>query len=595
MMRNFVCIMMALLLTAGLYCEGHAALKSSKNQGESKPEDAYNPHEDVNDLELPMPNGQKLILRSVPIASNGPFEDKEFNMGLRNLDENRAVYERSMPAYIGAPFQQENMPKEWQGKFPPEEKKNYTYYMIGKYELTNGQWAAVMDEEVEGRPELPKTGISWYDIQDFLRKYNEWLLRNHPDSVPTIDGVPAFVRIPTETEWEYAARWGNPEEQQKNPDFPGLGEDNKVEDFAIFGSRYDDKMPIGSRLPNKLGIYDMAGNVAELVQSGFRFPVARNISGVRITTPHGSEGGLVRKGGSYQDAEEYKVYPGRREELRMFEKTQDNSFAPHKTGTLGVRLALGSPNMPGKKREDMILAEARKNDQNPLGSKSQPVKAAPKVQTGPGQEAVIVIDVDGDPETELEKIYAATQSPLIKSNLAQFRELIRGQNEALNRERSANLLGLIRQGAYKADSLANIAFRCYQLDHEIEKVKNMSDQKVPPELEKKVRAQIQRHFRNLQVSTNLYRQSVEEAAAYPKEVIDEKLVQLRKEYGGEDQLNKLFRNNLEGFAKHVDYARKNGINKLNNTMIWKSAIPHETVYTLVSNLENGGKNSKKRN
>lgn len=575
---------LAILIFAGIMAltqPVQGAIKSA-NKANTDPQAAYNPNADKNDLELPMPGGQKLILRAVPIASGGLMKDVRFDMGLRNLDENRAMYEKPMPAYIGAPFKQDNMPAAWKGKFSPEEK-DYTYYLIGKYELTNGQWAAVMEEEVEGRPELPKTDISWYDIQDFLRKYNEWLMKNHPDSVPAIDGVPGFVRVPTEAEWEYAARWGNPEENQTNPDFPGLGENGKVEDYAIFGLRYDNKMPIGSRQPNKLGIYDMAGNVAELVQSGFRFPISQNVGGVRFTRPHGSEGGLVRKGGSFQDAQEAKVYPGRREELRMFTPLPDKTYAPVREGTMGVRLALSSSNVPGSQRAEALADEMRKEQ----GAAETVAHKVPqeRPQVSPGKETLIQIDIDGDPEQELEKIYVATQSPLIKSNLLQFKELIRGQNEALNRERDANLLSMVRAGAYKADSLANIAFRCYQLDHEIQKVKNLSGQKVPPELEKKVRGQIQRHFRNLQVSTNLYRQSVQDAISYPKEVIDAKLYQLRKEYEGKDQVSQLFRANLDSFAKHVDYARKNGINRLDNGMIWKNVIPQETVYSVVSALE----------
>lgn len=587
--KGFILGLIALLALA---LPAQAALKSSKNQAQASPDAAYNPNADQNDLELPMPNGQKLILRSVPIASTGLYGDQKFNMGITEPDEKRSIYDGFMPGYIGAPFQQENMPKAWVAKFPADEKNGYTYYMLGKYELTNGQWNAVMGEENDERPDLPKTDISWYDIQDFLHKYNEWLMLNHPGELPAIDGVPAYLRVPTETEWEYAARWGNPAETQTNPDFPGLGEGEQVEDYAIFGSRYDNKMPIGSRKPNKLGLYDMAGNVAELVQSGFRFPVAENISGVRITRPHGSEGGLVRKGGSYKDSEKEQMYPGRREEMRMFEK-HDNAFIPHKESTLGVRLVLASPNVPSPQREKSILDAVKGYDAGSKNTTAAAVVEKPKAAAPGGKETFVEIDVNGDPEVELEKIYVATQSPTIKTNLGQFRQLIHGQNEALHRERDANILAMIRAGAYKADSLANIAFRCYQLDHEIQKVKNMSGQKIPREVEDKINAQIQRHFRNLQVSTNLYRQSVEEAAGYPKEIIDAKLVQLRKEYGGNDQVNKLFRENLESFAKHVDFARKNSVNKLTNPMIWKSVIPSDQIVTLVTNLEKTPKSKRK--
>ena len=158
-MKKAFLILFILVFAAGGV---QAALKSSKNTQEIKPEAAYNPEADANDLELPMPNNLKLILRAVPIASGGILGDQKFTMGIIDpSDDNRQIYEREMPAFIGAPFQQANLPKEWQSKFPVEEKDSYTYYLIGKYELTNGQWAAVMEEESGERPDLPKTDISW--------------------------------------------------------------------------------------------------------------------------------------------------------------------------------------------------------------------------------------------------------------------------------------------------------------------------------------------------------------------------------------------------------------------------------------------------
>lgn len=574
-----------------------AAIKSSKSAAAAGPEAAFNPHPDSKDLELPMPNGLKLVLRYVPIFSSGPLDDQQFKMGLRNFDENRVIYERQMPGYIGSPLRQDNFPQSWRNKFPADEKDKCFYYLIGKYELSNGQWAAVMGGEADGRPELPKTNISWYDIQDFLRKYNEWLLKNHPDAVPAIDGAPAYVRVPTEAEWEYAARWGNPEEQQINPDFPGLGDEQKVEDFAVFGLRYDDKMPIGSRLPNKLGIYDMAGNAAELVRNGFRFPVADRIDGVKMTRMHGSEGGILRKGGSYQAKEETEVYPGRREEMRMFEKLPDNTFVPHKTGTLGVRLVLASANVPGPKRENMVLEHQKRlgnMEENAEEKAPAPKVAAPKTSAPRAGESLVSIDQDGDLAAELEKIYEATKSPLVKSNLQQYRELVRANNEALNRETDANLKGQVRDGAYKADSLSNIAYRCYYNDHKLGEIRKLAmarGQKVKPDVENGLNSEIRRHFKNLHVATNIYREAVEKAAIHPKEVINGKVLQLKKEHSDEDP--KIFLNHLDNFASHVDFARKNGINKLDNVMIWKQVIPAEGVRVLVINLEKDRTSGKK--
>lgn len=597
--KRFTIFLFALFFLLGAASQGLAALKSSKNQAPASPEDAFNPQKDELDLELPMPDGQKLILRAVPVpADNGILlYDAPFKMGLVDFDPKRGFYERQMPMHISAPFRQENMPATWKGKLPANEKDSFYYYLIGKYELTNGQWAAVMGEEVEGNPAKPKSDVSWYDLQDFLRKYNEWLLREHPEAVPTIDSVPAFLRLPTEAEWEYAARYGNPGEQQKNPDFPGLSDEHDdVADFAVFGSRYEDKMPIGSRLPNKLGIYDMAGNVAELVQSGFRFVVNDSRGGNSVTRLHGSEGGLLSKGGSYKAANEKEVYPGRRDELRMFEKKGDKGFVPHKGSALGARLVLGSVNVPGIPRTNEILAAEKELGKTPeiMGKgQGQPAVKAAAQKPSAGGGAIVMLDMNGDPVAELEKIYTATQSPEIRNNLKQYRELIRGHNEALHRERSANLLSMIRAGAYKADSLANIAFRCFNLQFELIKAQRAGESNLT-DLEKEVKREMRRHFKNLQVATGVYKQSVEEVAEYPKAMVDDKIIQLKKEYSGDDQLNKAFRKNLENFAQNVDFARKNGINKLRNTTIWKQAIPGQKSLAIIMELENSGKSKKNR-
>lgn len=122
-------------------------------------------------------------------------------------------------------------------------------FLIGKYEVTQGLWKAVMgvtvaqqrdmlDRSFKLRGEgddLPMYYISWDDCQEFIKKLNALTGKK--------------FRMPTEAEWEYAARTG----AQDNGEMFGWYEDNSN------GSTH----AVGGKRPNSLGLYDMSGNVSE--------------------------------------------------------------------------------------------------------------------------------------------------------------------------------------------------------------------------------------------------------------------------------------------------------------------------------------------
>ena len=122
-------------------------------------------------------------------------------------------------------------------------------YYIGKYEVTQALWKAVMGKNPSlfKGDNLPVEQVSWDDCQEFISKLNR------------ITGK--MFRLPTEAEWEYAARGGN-----KSRGYQYSGSNNLL-DVAWCGDNSGSKTrAVGTKQPNELGIYDMSGNVDEWCQ-----------------------------------------------------------------------------------------------------------------------------------------------------------------------------------------------------------------------------------------------------------------------------------------------------------------------------------------
>ena len=125
-------------------------------------------------------------------------------------------------------------------------------YWMGETEVTQELWQAVMggNPSKEKGDYLPVENVSYYDIQIFFRKLNQKTGKS--------------FRLPTEAEWEYAARGGN-----KSNGYKYAGS-NDIGDVAwYYGNSKNKTHAVKTKSPNELGLYDMAGNVWEWCQDWF--------------------------------------------------------------------------------------------------------------------------------------------------------------------------------------------------------------------------------------------------------------------------------------------------------------------------------------
>ncbi len=170
-------------------------------------------------------------------------------------------------------------PEDWEK--PDHEVTLTKNYYIGKYEVTQALWQTIMSSnpsEFKG-DNLPVEKISWTDCQDFISKLN------------SITGK--SFRLPTEAEWEYAARGG-----KKSRGYQYSGSIN-ILDVAWYGDNSNNKThAVGSKQANELGIYDMSGNVWEWCLDWYD-----NYSSSSQTNPTGATSGSCRvyRGGSWRN------------------------------------------------------------------------------------------------------------------------------------------------------------------------------------------------------------------------------------------------------------------------------------------------------
>ena len=153
----------------------------------------------------------------------------------------------------------------------PAHNETIATFQIGKTEVTQELWQAVMGtnpSNFKGEANLPVEKVSWTDCNTFITKLNQATGKN--------------FRLPTEAEWEYAARGGN-----KSQGYTYSGS-NTLDDVAWYKDNSSSKThPVAQKQPNELGVYDMSGNVWEWTSDKY----SDNYSSARTSSNRVNRGG----------------------------------------------------------------------------------------------------------------------------------------------------------------------------------------------------------------------------------------------------------------------------------------------------------------
>ena len=325
-------------VAAWVFC---LAFSTTAALAEAPPQTPYNPKPAQGDLVLPMPGDAEMVFRRVAVPGSGFWGDQARIIQIG--DASGGIFEGLQRTQISGSF--------------PSGKEGAWELVMAKYELTRGQYVAVMGMDAllaaSGDPEdqklptlqgrelrdalmLPLAYVSHGDVVEFIRRYNQWLFDPaHPErlaAMPRVDEAPGFIRLPTEDEWEYCARGGLASIQAGTFDdklpFPAA----EANEFAWhLGNAKHQLRPVGLRKPDAGGFHDLMGNAQEMTSGLFRPEIWQ-----------GKPGGVAVRGGSVSTPPA-DLRSALRAELDAYAwNVDEKKVEERKSFNTGARMAIGA-------------------------------------------------------------------------------------------------------------------------------------------------------------------------------------------------------------------------------------------------------------